>query len=102
MKHLRTGKERAKFAVLATTRSLQAAAMTLQPGSQSDSEVSNEHSRSEQWLFVVSGTATVRVGKRRGAIRSIKLATNSLLLIEKGELHQIENTGKTPLKTINF
>ena len=30
------------------------------------------------------------------------LAAGSLLLIERGEAHEIRNTGRTPLKTLNF
>jgi mannose-6-phosphate isomerase-like protein (cupin superfamily) len=102
MKHIKTGTKRGKFAVLASTRSAQAAMMTLQPGDTSDSETSNEHPDAEQWLFVISGTGTARVGKRKGAIRQIAVKENSLVLIEKRELHQIRNTGRQPLVTINF
>jgi mannose-6-phosphate isomerase-like protein (cupin superfamily) len=76
--------------------------MTLRPGDSSDSSPSNEHRHSEQWLYVVSGVATVRIGMRRASLRSIKLKKNSLLVIEKGELHQITNSGRRPLVTINF
>jgi mannose-6-phosphate isomerase-like protein (cupin superfamily) len=102
MKHFKTGKSRGKFDVLTATRGIQAAMMTLQPGGTSDDEPSNEHPRSEQWVFVLSGTGEVLIGKRRSQLRRLKLAANSLLLIEKGELHQIRNTGKRPLRTINF
>ena len=70
--------------------------MVLQPG-QSTGEPQNEHPRSEQWLFVVSGSGRALVNKRRFAIRE-----NSLLLIEKKEIHQITNTGRRPLVTLNF
>jgi mannose-6-phosphate isomerase-like protein (cupin superfamily) len=69
--------------------------MTLKPG-QSTGEPSNEHPRSEQWLFVVSGSGMARVGKRWLTIRR-----NSLLVIEKGEVHQITNRGRRPL-TLNL
>ena len=61
--------------------------MVLRPG-QSTGEPENEHPRSEQWLFVVSGS-----GKGGVDQRSVALKENSLLLIEKGEVHQITNTG---------
>jgi mannose-6-phosphate isomerase-like protein (cupin superfamily) len=102
MKHIKTGKKRGKFDLLANTRELQAAVMTLKPGSASDDEPSNEHTRSEQWLFVISGSGEVRIGKRRNQLRRVKLEANSLLIIEKGELHQIRNTGKCSMRTINF
>lgn len=76
--------------------------MTLAPGDASDEFVSNEHAASEQWLFVISGTGQAKIGKRRSSVRIVKLRASSLLLIEKGELHQIKNTGRQPLSTINF
>ena len=97
MKHLKTGKSRTEFALLASTRSAQAAMMTLQPGGSTGEHVENEHPNAEQWLFVVSGTGKATVGRR-----SVKIAVNSLLLIEKGEPHEIENTGDTPLVTLNI
>ena len=88
--------------MLAATRGCQAALMVLPPGGTSDDEPSNEHPRSEQWLFVISGAGEARIGKRRGTMRRVKLGPNSLLVIEKRELHQIENTGRRRLMTVNF
>jgi mannose-6-phosphate isomerase-like protein (cupin superfamily) len=102
MKHIKTGLKRGQFDVLLSTRSLQAAKMTLRPGAVSDSEPSNEHPHSEQWLFVIDGTGEVLIGKRRSSLRRIKITRNSLLLIEKGELHQIQNTGRQSLSAITF
>ena len=102
MKHVKTGKKRGKFNLLAHTRKLQAAMMTLGPGGTSDDEPSNEHGGSEQWLLVISGSGEAKVGKRRAPLRRIKLETGSLLIIERGELHQIINTGKRSLRSINF
>ena len=96
MKHVKTGAYRSFFKVLTDTRSVQAAKMVLPPG-QSSGEFGDEHPRSEQWLFVISGTGRARVGKSRVALKA-----NSLLLIEKDEPHQITNTGKQPLVTLNF
>jgi mannose-6-phosphate isomerase-like protein (cupin superfamily) len=96
MKHIKTGSYCGLFKVLAETRSVQAATMVLQPGA-SSGEFGEEHPRSEQWLFVISGAGRARVGKSRVALKP-----NSLLLIEKGEPHQITNTGSQPLVTINF
>lgn len=97
MKHLKTGRSRAAFALLAFTRSAQAAMMTLQPGGATGEHVENEHPNAEQWLFVVSGSGRATVRRR-----TIKLEANSLLLIEKGEPHRIKNTGRSPLVTLNF
>lgn len=102
MKHIKTGLSRGQFDLLAATRGAQAAKMTLRPGATSDDEPSNEHPRCEQWLFVISGTGQALIGKRRRSLRRVKLTAQSLLLIEKGELHQIRNTGRRSLITINF
>ena len=96
MKHFKTGTRHAFFKVLASTRSAQAAMMVLRPG-QSTGEPQNEHPRSEQWLLVISGSGRARVNKRRLSIRP-----NSLLLIEKGEVHQVTNNGRRLLVTVNF
>ena len=97
MKLIATAKHRREFEVLIASRSTQAAMMTLQPGGSSSDAPENEHPQSEQWLFVVSGT-----GRARVAARSARLRPGSLLLIEKGEPHQITNTGRSPLVTVNF
>ena len=97
MKHLKTGNARSKFSILASTRSAQAAMMVLRPGDSTGEAPENEHPRAEQWLFVVSGTGNAVVGKRR-----VTIAQNSLLLIEKGERHQITNIGRKPLVTLNL
>jgi mannose-6-phosphate isomerase-like protein (cupin superfamily) len=97
MKHIKTGKSRAEFDVLASTAAAQAAMMTLRPGGSTGERVENEHPNAEQWLFVVAGTGRATVGKR-----TIRIAERSLLLIEKGEPHKITNTGRSPLVTLNF
>jgi mannose-6-phosphate isomerase-like protein (cupin superfamily) len=102
MQHFKTGKLNSEFAVVGQSRNLQAAMMTLRPGGTSSDEPENEHSRSEQWLFVLAGTGEAIIGKRRAALQCVKLGPNSLLHIEKGELHQIKNTGRKNLRTINF
>ena len=96
MKHLKTTGRSGMFRLLGETRSAQAAMMTLRVG-QSTGEPDNEHSGSEQWLFVISGSGDALVNKRRTKIRE-----GSLLLIEKGEVHQIRNTGRKPLVTLNI
>ena|SRR5688572_30514310 len=96
MRHLKTGTKRGMFKHLVKTRSAQAAVMVLQPGKDTG-EPDNEHPESEQWLFVVSGSGQARVNSRKVAIRD-----GSLLLIEKGEIHQVKNTGRSPLVTINL
>ena len=102
MNHIATGSKRSQFSLLWQSRSLQAAKMTLPPGGVSDDEPSNEHPKSEQWLFVISGVGRAITGKRHESLRRTPLRANSLLVIEKGELHQIRNTGHSPLVTLNF
>jgi mannose-6-phosphate isomerase-like protein (cupin superfamily) len=97
MQHIATSRKRSMFDLLTATRSSQAAMMTLRPGQSSSDEPENEHPRAEQWCFVVSGSGRAIVGKRRVALKA-----GSLLLIEKGESHQITNTGREWLVTLNL
>jgi len=78
-----------------TTRS-QAAEMVIAPGD-SEGSPTNRHPKSDQWLYVRSGSGVAFVEGRK-----IPLKPGSLLLIEKGERHQIIASAKTSLKTINF
>ncbi|MGE5187244.1 MAG: cupin domain-containing protein [Acidobacteriota bacterium] len=84
------------FEVLHTTGTSQAAMMTLDPGEASSGRVGNEHAWAEQWVYVISGQGEALCKKRR-----LKLRAGSLLLVERGEQHQIRNTGKTPLVTLD-
>lgn len=88
---------RREFAVLGRTRSSQAATMTLAPGAESSESSANEHAWAEQWLYVVSGTGTARIGRR-----SIKLAPGTLVLIEKREPHTIRAGRRSRLVTVNI
>jgi mannose-6-phosphate isomerase-like protein (cupin superfamily) len=88
---------RREFSVLGKTRSSQAATMTLAPNTESDESGANEHAWAEQWLYVVSGTGTARVGRR-----SISLKPGSLLLIEKREPHKIRAGRRSRLVTVNI
>jgi mannose-6-phosphate isomerase-like protein (cupin superfamily) len=98
MKHFDTSKHRGFFKVLASTRDSQAATMVLKAGQSTTDEPENEHAKCEQWLYVVSGTGRAIVGKKRTALKD-----GSLLLIEKGEPHQITNTSRTKaMVTVNF
>lgn len=102
MKHIRTARLRKDFKLLAESRSCQAMKMILQPQGETSPEPSNEHRGCEQWLFVVSGKGVATIGKTHKRLRRIELREQSLLLIEKGELHKIKNTGRKQLVTINF
>ena len=97
MRHIKTGAHRGFFRVLGSTDSVQAAMMVLPPGGETGPEPENEHPNAEQWLYVVAGTGKARVERR-----SVSLSAGSLLLVEKGEAHRVENTGRRPLVTLNF
>jgi mannose-6-phosphate isomerase-like protein (cupin superfamily) len=102
VKHVATSSLRREFSLVAASRNCQAAKMVLLPGGETDERPSNEHRRSEQWLFVIAGNGVATIGKRRSSLRLVRLRPNSLLLIEKGELHQIRNTGRRQFVAINF
>src|SRR5688500_4319645 len=87
---------RRAFAPIHRTRTSQAATMTLAPGEASNEASANEHAWAEQWLYVVSGTGTARIGRRRLALRP-----GTLVLIEKREPHQIR-AGRRRLVTLNL
>jgi mannose-6-phosphate isomerase-like protein (cupin superfamily) len=92
-KHLRFGKGfRPAFAV----RKAQAAEMVIAPGD-SEGGPGNFHRGADQWVYVVSGTGIAIVDGARRNLRA-----GSLLLIERRERHEIRNTGRTLLKTLNF
>lgn len=92
-KHLRFGKG---FKIVMGTRRGQAAQMTLAPG-EVEGGPGNRHGGADQWLFVVSGRGVALVEGTPHPLRA-----GSLLLIERGERHQIRNTGRGLLKTLNF
>lgn len=92
-KTLRFGKG---FRTVFANRRGQCAEMVIAPGG-SEGGSDNRHRGADQWLFVVSGTGTARIEDR-----SVRLTSGTLLLIEKGERHEIRNTGRTLLKTLNF
>lgn len=71
--------------------------MTLAPGTESNESPANEHAWAEQWLYVVSGTGTARIGAR-----TVKLREGSLLLIEKREPHVIRAGRRARLVTMNI
>jgi mannose-6-phosphate isomerase-like protein (cupin superfamily) len=97
MRHVSTHTLTKSFAVLLESASAQAALMNLKPG-ETSGEFGNEHPKAEQWLYVIAGSGTVRFGKRRRALRE-----GSLIVIPRGETHQIINTAKRgALSTLNF
>ena len=92
-KTLRFGKG---FRVAFDVRLAQAAEMVLAPGD-SEGGPDNRHRGADQWLYVVSGEGEARVEGEAHRLRP-----GSLLLVERGEEHEIRNTGRVPLRTLNF
>lgn len=91
-KHLRFGQG---FKVALGNDRSQAAQMTLAPG-ETEGGSDNRHKGADQWLFVVSGTGEAVVNKRKYA-----LSEGTLLLVERGDAHEVRNTGTVPLQTLN-
>jgi len=84
------------FTVTIGNRRSQAASMTLSAGER-EGGPDNRHRGADQWLFVASGTGLAIVNGTR-----VKLRAGSLVLIERGDRHEIRNGGRTPLKTLNI
>ena len=76
--------------------SMQAAEMVIEPG-QGEGGRDNRHRGADQWLYVVAGSGIAVVDGKEQPLR-----TGSLLLIERGETHEVRNTGNEPLQTLNF
>src|SRR5688572_24197536 len=91
-KRLRFGKG---FRVALGNRRAQAAEMVIEPGD-CEGGPDNRHRGADQWLFVLSGRgAAIEKGRR------VPLREGTVLLIEKGDTHEIRNTGRTLLKTLS-
>ena len=94
MKHVQLELAR-EFAVVAGNARSQAAEMVLAPG-HSEGGPDNRHRGSDQWLFVVSGEGSATIA---GEIHVLRPGT--LVLIERGETHEITSNGDEPLRTVN-
>jgi mannose-6-phosphate isomerase-like protein (cupin superfamily) len=92
-KKLRLGKG---FRIAIGNRRSQAAEMVLGSG-QTEGGPDNRHRGSDQWLYVVDGVGLAIVNGQRK-----RLAPKTLLLIERGDRHEIRNTGREPLRTLNL
>jgi mannose-6-phosphate isomerase-like protein (cupin superfamily) len=92
-KHLRFGKG---FRVAIASKRAQAVEMVIAPGDR-EGDSQNRHRGADQWLFVVSGTGSALVNRKRYPLRC-----GTLLLIEHGDRHEIRNTGRGLLRTLNF
>lgn len=93
---LRRLKFRKGFRVMRGNSRSQAAEMVIPPR-ESEGDPGNRHRGADQWLFVVAGRGEALVKNRR-----YKLVPGSLMLVERGERHEIRNVGRTLLRTLNF
>ena len=84
------------FHVSIGNRRSQAAVMVIAPGD-AEGDPRNRHRGADQWLFVESGSGVAKINHKR-----YKLKPGTLLLIEKGDEHEIRNTGRAIMKTLNF
>jgi mannose-6-phosphate isomerase-like protein (cupin superfamily) len=92
-KQLRFGRG---FSVILGNKRAQAATMVLPPGGH-EGGPDNQHRGADQWLYVRSGSGVAVIRGRRERLRP-----GTLLLIERGTTHEIRNTGRTPLVTLNL
>ena len=84
------------FRVAIGNKRSQAAEMVMKPG-KGEGDPQNRHRGADQWLYVESGRGEAIVNGK-----PYPLAAGTLLLIEKGDEHEIRNTGRGLLKTLNF
>lgn len=92
-KALRFGKG---FRVALGNRRSQAAEMVIEPG-EAEGGPDNRHRGADQWLYVVEGSGVAKIKGQRYPLKA-----GTLLLIEHGDQHEILNTGRQLLKTLNF
>lgn len=93
VKQLQFGKG---FSVALTSKRGQVATMVIAPGDR-EGGPDNRHRGADQWLFVLSGRGVATLAGRRRPIKP-----GSIVLIERGTTHEIRNTGRAPLKTLNI
>jgi mannose-6-phosphate isomerase-like protein (cupin superfamily) len=93
IKHLRFGRG---FSVALGNKRAQAATMVIAPGD-CEGGPDNTHRGADQWLFVRSGSGVAILGGRKHTIKA-----GTIVLIERGTTHEIRNTGRTPLETVNI
>ena len=84
------------FRVINANRKSQAAEMVIPPG-EAEGDASNRRRGADQWLYVVEGSVSALVKGRRH-----RLSAGSLIFIGRGERHEIRNTGRRLLRTLNF
>src|SRR5262249_7574859 len=82
------------FQVVLGDEHAQAAQLTLALG---EGGPDNCHGGADQWLFVVAGTGEAVLNGE-----TVPLKAGTLLLIERGDTHEIRNTADGPLRTLNL
>jgi mannose-6-phosphate isomerase-like protein (cupin superfamily) len=73
----------------------QAAQMTL-ASNETEGGPENRHYCADQWHYVVSGKGVALIGGQR-----IELREDTLVLIRRGDTHEIRNTSESALRTLN-
>jgi mannose-6-phosphate isomerase-like protein (cupin superfamily) len=84
------------FRVAVGNRRAQAATMTIAPG-ETEGGPGNRHRGADQWMFVEAGRGVAIVNGNRHPLKA-----GSLIVIERGDEHEVRNTGRTPLRTLNI
>lgn len=84
------------FHVLTGDEHSQVATMVIQPGGREGGS-DNKHHGADQWLYVESGQGETTINGH-----TYRLEAGSLVLIQRGDRHEIRNTGREPMKTLNF
>ncbi len=94
--HRKTLRFRHGFHLALGNKQSQAAEMTLAPG-ETEGGPENNHHGSDQWLYVVEGTGQAVINGHRYPLRP-----GSLILIERGDQHEVRAGKNSPLKTLNI
>src|SRR5438045_2745755 len=84
------------FRVALSSPSAQVAEMVIAVGD-AEGGPGNNHAGADQWLFVISGTGSAHMARKR-----VPLRAGTLLLIPRRQQHEIRNSGSTALRTLNF
>lgn len=84
------------FRVAFDVNGLQVTEMGIAPGD-AEGGSDNRHAGADQWLYVVAGTGIAIVEGERH-----ELGPGSLIVIERGESHEVRNTGFELLRTLNL
>ena len=95
MNVVHTGSERRFFRVLQTATKSQTAMMTLKPG-QASGPMGNDHPKSEQVLFVISGQVVAEVGDERRTLKA-----GDCVIVPLRARHRFVNQGRRPAVTFN-